>query len=97
MKGATATIWSYTTSLEELCIQLQHPYSTEPVRVLCNSCDWLQGPTHWLKAELEFRERVGEFQEIVDEAAGFLVRCRLVRIDLAVNSDVTTESGQRQR
>ena len=81
MHGATATLWSYSSSLEELNLRLQFPRANEAVDLICNGCSWLQAPTAWLNSTLALTgEGSDGSNELLDETVSCRIRCKFVRI-----------------
>ena len=82
MRGASAIIWSYSASLQELTLRLERPRLKGNLRVILNACEWIQGPTDWLDADLEYHPPgPNGLVRIEDRQSGLVVKCRLIRFE----------------
>ena len=79
-RGAIATIWGYSASLNQLTIRITWPGSRENMHLICNACERIEMSPSWTNVDFMFHECEDGLYRLEDATAHFFVDCAMIRV-----------------
>ena len=79
VKGATATLWEYSSSLSELVLRVTWTGRFENLHLVLNGCCRIESSATWSDVDFSISENDGVLI-LKDDGAAFLVECSFIRV-----------------
>ncbi len=79
-RGAPAAVWIFQVTHKRLALRLWRPGEPTVLYLVGVACEHIAGPFAWESSDISIRSSTSNHEEIVDERAGFSLRCSSVTL-----------------
>jgi hypothetical protein len=94
-RGSDAKLWMFHVTHNRLAVMLSRPDNPEVLYLVAIGCEWIRGPFSWQRANISIHSLPGDrnfdaVTRVVDEAAGFELRCSSAALARGPATDLDT-------